>query len=113
MCICGAGKRRLRVELLLPEDGSSPFEGDGWPGGVKQQFAAVRPMVEATLMQLKQLPEFAVGIIIRSVVILWVSCLAPFLEQQVWVKHKLQYTAVVRPMVQLQSCSSTPSEALG
>ncbi|BDA48311.1 probable APETALA2-like protein 2 at N-terminal half [Coccomyxa sp. Obi] len=53
-----AGKRRLRVELLLPEDGSSPFEGDGWPGGVKQQFAAVRPMVEATLMQLKQLPEF-------------------------------------------------------
>ena len=49
------------MELLLPEDGSSPFEGDGWPGGVKQQFAAVRPMVEATLMQLKQLPEFAVS----------------------------------------------------
>lgn len=61
-CLYTAGKRRLRVELLLPEDGSSPFEGDGWPGGVKQQFAAVRPMVEATLMQLKQLPEFAVGI---------------------------------------------------
>lgn len=58
----GAGKRRQRVELLLPEDGASPFDGGGWPGGVKQQFAAVRPMVEATLMQLKQRPEFRVSL---------------------------------------------------
>jgi hypothetical protein len=53
------------VELLLPEDGASPFDGGGWPGGVKQQFAAVRPMVEATLMQLKQRPEFRVSLCLR------------------------------------------------
>ncbi len=54
------GKRRQMIELLLPADGASPFQGDGWPGGVRQQFAAVRPMVEATLLRLKQLPEFQV-----------------------------------------------------
>ena len=44
------------MELLLPGD----TDGRGYPGGIKQQFGAVRGMVEATLLQLKQLPEFQV-----------------------------------------------------
>lgn len=45
------------VELLLPGEGDG---GGGFPGGVKQQFGAVRGMVEAILLQLKQLPDFQV-----------------------------------------------------
>ena len=44
------------MELLLPGD----TDGRGYPGGIKQQFGAVRGMVEAILLQLKQLPEFQV-----------------------------------------------------
>lgn len=44
------------MELLLPGD----TDGRGYPGGIKQQFGAVRGMVEAMLLQLKQLPEFQV-----------------------------------------------------
>lgn len=45
--------RRQRVDVLLPGEGGSPDVG-----GVKQQFAAARSMVEATLLRLKQLPQF-------------------------------------------------------
>ena len=51
-----AGVARQKVELLLPGD----IDGSGFPGGIKQQFVAVRDMVEAILLQLKQLPEFQV-----------------------------------------------------
>ena len=51
-----AGVTRQRVELLLPGD----IDGSGYPGGIKQQFVAVRDMVEAILLQLKQLPGFQV-----------------------------------------------------
>ena len=47
---------RQKVELLLPGD----TDGSGYPGGIKQQFVAVRDMVEAILLQLKQLPDFQV-----------------------------------------------------
>ena len=47
------------MELLLPGD----VDGSGYPGGVKQQFGAVRSMVEAILLQLKQLPDFQVLLI--------------------------------------------------
>lgn len=50
-----SGVRRQRIELLLPGDG-----GVGLDDGVKQQFAAARSMVEATLLQLKRAPEFEV-----------------------------------------------------
>ena len=46
------------MELLLPGD----TDGSGYPGGIKQQFGAVRGMVEAILLQLKQLPDFEVRI---------------------------------------------------
>ena len=46
------------MELLLPGD----TDGRGYPGGIKQQFGAVRGMVEAILLQLKQLPEFQVWV---------------------------------------------------
>lgn len=51
-----AGVTRQKVDLLLPGD----VDGSGYPGGVKQQFGAVRSMVEAILLQLKQLPDFQV-----------------------------------------------------
>ena len=51
-----AGVTRQKVELLLPGD----TDGSGYPGGIKQQFVAVRDMVEAILLQLKQLPDFQV-----------------------------------------------------
>ena len=51
-----AGVTRQKVELLLPGD----TDGSGYPGGIKQQFVAVRDMVEAILLQLKQLPNFQV-----------------------------------------------------
>ena len=44
--------------MLLPGDTDSK----GYPGGIKQQFGAVRGMVEAILLQLKQLPEFQVRV---------------------------------------------------
>lgn len=47
--------RRQRVELLLPGGGGFPFDG-----GVKQQFTVARTMVEATLLKLKQAPDFQV-----------------------------------------------------
>ncbi|KAK9840583.1 hypothetical protein WJX81_002940 [Elliptochloris bilobata] len=47
------GVRRQRVELLLPQGGVDS-EAAGWPGGIRQQFAAARGMVEDTLRQLKQ-----------------------------------------------------------
>lgn len=47
---------RQKIELLLPGD----TDGRGYPGGIKQQFGAVRDMVEAILLQLKQLPDFQV-----------------------------------------------------
>ncbi len=50
------GVRRQKVEVLLPGD----TDGSGYPGGIKQQFGAVRGMVEAILLQLKQLPDFQV-----------------------------------------------------
>ena len=50
------GVTRQKVELLLPGD----TDGSGYPGGIKQQFVAVRDMVEAILLQLKQLPDFQV-----------------------------------------------------
>ena len=49
---------RQKVELLLPGD----IDGSGYPGGIKQQFVAARDMVEAILLQLKQLQEFQVPI---------------------------------------------------
>ena len=52
--------RRQKVELLLPGD----TDGSGYPGGIKQQFGAVRGMVEAILLQLKQLPDFEVRIML-------------------------------------------------
>lgn len=42
------------MEFLLP------LNSEGEAGGVKQEFAAARDMVEATLLQLKQRSEFAV-----------------------------------------------------
>ena len=65
---------------MLPEDGASPFDGGGWPGGVKQQFAAVRSMVEATLMQLKQRPEFRVHPLPNPPVITLYKCVTAYLE---------------------------------
>lgn len=54
------GVRRQKVELLLP----GGTDGSGYPGGTKQQFGAVRGMVEALLLQLKQLPDFQVRIML-------------------------------------------------
>ena len=49
-----AGVRRQRVELLLPQAGGADSEAAGWPGGIRQQFAAARGLVEDALRQLKQ-----------------------------------------------------------
>ena len=57
---CSVGVRRQKVELLLP----GGTDGSGYPGGIKQQFGAVRGMVEAILLQLKQLPDFQVRIML-------------------------------------------------
>ena len=43
------------MELLLPGGGGFPFDG-----GAKQQFTVAQTMVEATLLRLKQAPEFQV-----------------------------------------------------
>mmetsp|Transcript_951 Transcript_951/g.2906 ORF Transcript_951/g.2906 Transcript_951/m.2906 type:complete len:209 (+) Transcript_951:59-685(+) len=45
------GIKRQRVELLLPLIGATDL--DDWPGGVRQQFKAVLPMVESMLTGLK------------------------------------------------------------
>ena len=45
------GIQRQRVELLLPLIGATDL--DDWPGGVRQQFKAVLPMVESMLAGLK------------------------------------------------------------
>lgn len=46
------GIRRQRIELLLPLIGATDL--DDWPGGIRQQFKAAAPLVEAILKQLKQ-----------------------------------------------------------
>ncbi|DBA95240.1 hypothetical protein WJX82_003981 [Trebouxia sp. C0006] len=50
-----AGVRRQQLELLLPLIGATDI--DDWPGGVRQQFKAVLPMVESILQGLKSTPE--------------------------------------------------------
>lgn len=45
------GVHRQRVELLLPLIGATDL--DDWPGGVRQQFKAVLPMIESMLAGLK------------------------------------------------------------
>lgn len=50
-----AGVRRQQLELLLPLIGATDI--DDWPGGVRQQFKAVLPMVESILQGLKGTPE--------------------------------------------------------
>ncbi|DBA92198.1 hypothetical protein WJX77_010076 [Trebouxia sp. C0004] len=50
-----AGVRRQQLELLLPLIGATDI--DDWPGGVRQQFKAVLPMVESILQGLKGMPE--------------------------------------------------------
>uniref|UniRef100_A0A7S0RMB0 DUF1995 domain-containing protein n=1 Tax=Chlamydomonas leiostraca TaxID=1034604 RepID=A0A7S0RMB0_9CHLO len=47
-----AGIKRQRVELLLPLIGATDL--DDWPGGVRQQFKAVSPLVEQILRAVKQ-----------------------------------------------------------
>lgn len=47
-----AGIKRHRVELLLPLIGATDL--DDWPGGIRQQFKAVLPMVESMLDGLKR-----------------------------------------------------------
>eukprot|EP00887_Chlorella_sp_A99_P007238 scaffold2.g7238.t1 len=57
------GQRRQRVTLLLPQASAPacsarraapPDGGEGdWPGGIRQQFRAALPMVEALLLRLK------------------------------------------------------------
>ena len=49
-----AGVRRQLVEYVLP------INADSEVGVVKQEFKAARDLVEATLVQLKQVPELAV-----------------------------------------------------
>ena len=49
-----AGVRRQLVEYVLP------INADSEVGVVKQEFKAARDLVEATLVQLKQIPELAV-----------------------------------------------------
>jgi len=44
------GIRRQSLEILLPQAGS---DGDGWPGGIRQQFRVALPMIEALLLRLK------------------------------------------------------------
>lgn len=52
-----AGVKRQRIELILPLIGATDI--DDWPGGIRQQFKAARPMVEDVLVQLKALPELS------------------------------------------------------
>ncbi|KAL6756169.1 hypothetical protein V8C86DRAFT_2654345 [Haematococcus lacustris] len=47
-----SGCARQRVELLLPLIGATDL--DDWPGGVRQQFKAIQPLVEQMLRTLKQ-----------------------------------------------------------
>lgn len=47
------GIRRQGVELLLPQGGQPLEGGGGWPGGIRQQFRAAKPMVEGLLLRLK------------------------------------------------------------
>ena len=56
-----AGVRRQRVELLLPLGGGADGEAAGWPGGIRQQFAAARGLVEDTLRALKRAPDLQVA----------------------------------------------------
>lgn len=46
-----AGVQRQSVELLLPLIGATDL--DDWPGGIRQQFKAAAPLVEALLKTLK------------------------------------------------------------
>jgi hypothetical protein len=48
----GSGLRRQRIELLLPLIGATDL--DDWPGGIRQQFKAIQPMVEGILRSVKQ-----------------------------------------------------------
>ena len=48
------GARRQRIEYLLP------LAADGEAGGVRQEFKVARNLVEATLVQLKDMPAFKV-----------------------------------------------------
>eukprot|EP00775_Hariotina_reticulata_P010382 gene10382-10540_t len=45
------GVKQQRLELLLPLIGATDL--DDWPGGIRQQFKAAAPLVEAILRQLK------------------------------------------------------------
>lgn len=52
-----AGKRRQQLELMLPVPtaGGPRATGDlSWPGGIRQQFRAARPMVEKLLRRVRQ-----------------------------------------------------------
>lgn len=51
-----AGKRRQTLELMLPTPtaGGPRTPGDlSWPGGIRQQFRAARPLVEQLLRRLR------------------------------------------------------------
>lgn len=47
-----AGVKRQRIELLLPLIGATDL--DDWPGGIRQQFKAIQPLVENILRSVKQ-----------------------------------------------------------
>jgi len=49
------GMKRLEVEFPLPLIGATDL--DDWPGGVRQQFKAARPMVDSILGTLPGVPE--------------------------------------------------------
>ncbi|GAB5357327.1 hypothetical protein AAMO2058_000365200 [Amorphochlora amoebiformis] len=46
------GKKLQRIELMLPLIGATDL--DDWPGGIRQQFKAARPMVEQILLGLRR-----------------------------------------------------------
>lgn len=48
------GIRRQAVEYFLP--GGS----EGWPGGVRQQYAIAQPLLEGTIRDVKRLPSLQV-----------------------------------------------------
>ncbi len=49
-----AGVSLQRLELELPLIGATDL--DDWPGGVRQQFKAAQPLIEALLKSVKQVP---------------------------------------------------------
>ena len=57
-----AGLRRQKVELLLPQAGTTSAQGS-WPGGIRQQAqVAIPSMIEPLLKQLKQHPNLQVRV---------------------------------------------------